>query len=66
ISIKQLSRGRDLSLGAKDSNRLIRILNEATESAFYGRKSPESALNSAARRWNEILGGPIREKNNEK
>ncbi|MCL5037030.1 MAG: sugar ABC transporter substrate-binding protein [Chloroflexi bacterium] len=57
ISVKQLSYGRDLSLGVKDSNNLVRILNQAVESAFYGRQEPAAVLREAAKQWDEILGG---------
>jgi putative chitobiose transport system substrate-binding protein len=55
ISIEQLHRARDMSLGLPHSNDLNRVMKEALEAAFYGRKSPKEALDEAARKWDEIL-----------
>ncbi|MCD4784404.1 MAG: ABC transporter substrate-binding protein [Candidatus Eremiobacteraeota bacterium] len=55
ISIKQLFKARDLSLGLKHQSDLNRAIKEALESSFYGRKTPEEALNEAVKRWDEVL-----------
>lgn len=55
ISIEQLYRAKDLSLGLKNSAKLNRKMKEAVEAAFYERKSPKAALDEAAKEWNKIL-----------
>jgi len=55
ISISQLKRARDLSLGVKDSSRLMRILKEQIEAAFYGKKTSRQALDEASKAWEQIL-----------
>lgn len=55
LSLAQLARARDLSLGVKDSSRLMRILKEQIETAFYGKESPQQALEQAERDWERIL-----------
>jgi len=55
ISIDQLKKARDLSLGLPHTQRLNVIIKEAVEGAFYGRMTPEEALRDAAGRWNQLL-----------
>ncbi|MEW6279427.1 MAG: sugar ABC transporter substrate-binding protein [Candidatus Eremiobacterota bacterium] len=56
ISIEQLERARDFSLGLPHQQDLNRALKEALEAAMYGRSTPREALRNAALRWNGILG----------
>jgi putative chitobiose transport system substrate-binding protein len=55
ISISQLPIAVDMSLGLKNSPQLSRVMHEAVETAYYGRKTPKEALDEAASKWNEIL-----------
>lgn len=56
ISVEQLRRGRDFSLGLPRQQDLERALKEAVEATLYGRLSARDALRRAAAEWNEILG----------
>jgi putative chitobiose transport system substrate-binding protein len=56
ISLSQLPIARDMSLGIKNAPQLSRIMQECVESAYYGRETPQRALDIAAKRWEEILG----------
>jgi len=55
ISIKQLYKAKDLSLGLNNSTELNKALAEEVEKAYYGRVSAKAALDNAARKWDEIL-----------
>jgi len=55
ISIKQLFRARDLSMGLNDQTDLNRAIKEALEAGIYERMTPKQALDKAAARWDEIL-----------
>ncbi len=55
ISIQQLKKAQDMSLGVKNAPLLMRVLHEAVESAYYGRKTPNKALKEASQKWDEIL-----------
>ena len=55
ISIEQLFKAKDLSLGLRHQSDLNRAIKEALEAAMYGRLTPETALNKAVKRWDEIL-----------
>jgi putative chitobiose transport system substrate-binding protein len=55
ISIQQLYKARDLSLGLKNQNDLNRSIKEMLESSFYGRKSTKESIDKAVSEWNEIL-----------
>lgn len=57
ISIEQLPRARDFSLGLPRQSELNRALTRAVEAALYGRIPADVALRQAAEEWNEILGG---------
>ncbi|MGE0489653.1 MAG: sugar ABC transporter substrate-binding protein [Vulcanimicrobiota bacterium] len=55
ISIDQLARARDFSLGLPKQRDLNRALKENVEAALAGKLSSREALDRAAERWNEIL-----------
>lgn len=59
ISIEQLKRARDFSLGLPKIRELQRILKEKTDAAFSGELTSEEALRQAAEGWEEILA-PLR------
>jgi putative chitobiose transport system substrate-binding protein len=56
ISVGQLPKARDFSLGLPRQQDLERTLKEAVESALYGRLSAREALHRAAREWDRIMG----------
>ncbi|MCE1248467.1 MAG: ABC transporter substrate-binding protein [Firmicutes bacterium] len=55
ISIEQLFKARDLSLGLKNQNDLNRAIKEMLESSFYGRTTTKQAIDKAVKDWNEVL-----------
>ena len=55
ISIDQLFKSKDLSLGLTHQSDLNRSIREAMEAAMYGRISPQEAMDKAAKQWDEIL-----------
>lgn len=57
ISLKQLDKARDFSLGLSRSRELERCLKEAAEEIIYGRSSAEDGLKSAAESWDGITAG---------
>ncbi|MBQ7502819.1 extracellular solute-binding protein [bacterium] len=57
ISLKQLVKAHDFSLGIARSRELERCLKEAAETVIYGQSSAETGLQSAAEAWNEIVSG---------
>lgn len=56
ISVEQLQRARDFSLGLPRQQDLERTLKEAVEAALYGRMTVREALHRAAGEWDEIVG----------
>lgn len=58
ISVAQLERARDFSLGLPRQQDLERVLKEAVESTLRGRLAAREALDRAAREWDEIVGIP--------
>ncbi len=58
LSVRQLPRARDFSLGLDHQQDLERLLKEAVEAALYGRLEPGEALNQAALEWNRTMGLP--------
>ncbi|MDR7454975.1 MAG: sugar ABC transporter substrate-binding protein, partial [Armatimonadota bacterium] len=55
IAAADLPVARDLSVVVPHAGDLFRIFREAVESAFYGKRSPQDALDWAVRGWNERL-----------
>jgi len=52
---RELGGARDLTVVTPHSDELFRIFQEAIESAFFGRMTPQQALSWAAREWNRRL-----------
>jgi putative chitobiose transport system substrate-binding protein len=55
IAARELGNARDLTVVTPHSDELFRIFQEAIESAFFGRMTPQQALTWAAREWNRKL-----------
>lgn len=55
VSLKQLPKANDFSLSLPHARDLERLLNKAVESAIYGDKSSQKALNEAAEAWDKII-----------
>jgi putative chitobiose transport system substrate-binding protein len=55
IAAAELRFGRDLTVVVPDQSELFKIFREAIESAFFGKMSPQAALEWAAREWNARL-----------
>lgn len=55
ISIDQLFKSKDLSLGLPHQSDLNRSIREAMEAAMFGRMTPKEAMDKAAKQWDEIL-----------
>jgi putative chitobiose transport system substrate-binding protein len=56
IAAREVERARDLTVVTPDSDELFRVFQEAVESAFLGRMTPQQALGWAAGEWNRHLG----------
>jgi putative chitobiose transport system substrate-binding protein len=55
IAARELSIARDLTVVTPHSDELLRVFQEAVESAFFGRMTPQQALTWAAREWDRRL-----------
>jgi putative chitobiose transport system substrate-binding protein len=55
IAARELGNARDLTVVTPHSDELFKIFQEAVESAFFGRMTPQQALTWAAREWNKRL-----------
>ena len=55
IAARELSTARDLTVVTPHSDELFRVFQEAVESAFFGRMTPQQALSWAAREWDRRL-----------
>lgn len=55
IAARELGNARDLTVVTPHSDELFRVFQEAIESAFFGRMTPQQALSWAAREWNRRL-----------
>jgi putative chitobiose transport system substrate-binding protein len=55
IAARELGNARDLTVVTPHSDELFRIFQEAIESAFFGRMTPQQALSWAASEWNRRL-----------
>jgi putative chitobiose transport system substrate-binding protein len=55
LSLPDLPKARDLSLGLPHDQDLSRIVHETVEAALLGRKSAQQALDDAVAQWNVIL-----------
>lgn len=55
VAAADLPQARDLSVVVPHQGDLFRIFREAIESAFYGRRSPQAALDWAVAQWNARL-----------
>ena len=55
IAARELSIARDLTVVTPHSDELFRVFQEAVESAFFGRMTPQQALTWAAREWDRRL-----------
>jgi putative chitobiose transport system substrate-binding protein len=55
VAAADLPLARDLSVVVPHQGDLFRIFREAVESAFYGRRTPQAALDWAVARWNARL-----------
>lgn len=55
IAARELGIARDLTVVTPHSDELFRIFQEAVESAFFGRMTPQQALTWAAQQWDRRL-----------
>jgi putative chitobiose transport system substrate-binding protein len=55
IAADELKFGRDLTLVISNEGELFKIFREAIERAFFGKMTPQQALEWAAREWNARL-----------
>jgi putative chitobiose transport system substrate-binding protein len=55
VAAADLSLARDLSVVVPHQGDLFRVFREAIESAFYGRRTPQAALDWAVAEWNARL-----------
>ena len=55
IAARELGIARDLTVVTPHSDELFRVFQEAVESAFFGRMTPQQALTWAAREWDRRL-----------
>jgi len=55
IAARELDTARDLTVVTPHSDELFRVFQEAIESAFFGRMTPQQALTWAAREWDRRL-----------
>jgi len=55
IGARELGIARDLTVVTPDSDELFRVFREAVENAFFGRMTPQQALQWAAGEWNRRL-----------
>ncbi|HEV2439067.1 MAG TPA: sugar ABC transporter substrate-binding protein [bacterium] len=55
IAARELDTARDLTVVTPHSDELFRAFQEAVESAFFGRMTPQQALTWAAREWDRRL-----------
>lgn len=55
IAARELETARDLTVVTPHSDELFRVFQEAVESAFFGRMTPQQALTWAAREWDRRL-----------
>ena len=55
IAAAELSTARDLTVVVPHSDELFRIFREAIEQAFYGRMTPQQALDWAVKEWDSRL-----------
>ena len=55
IAARELAIARDLTVVTPHSDELFRIFQEAIESAFFGRLTPQQALTWAAKEWDRRL-----------
>jgi len=55
IAADELKFGRDLTLVISNEGELFKIFREAVERAFFGKMTPQQALEWAAREWNARL-----------
>ncbi len=55
VAARELGIARDLTVVTPHSDELFRIFREAVENAFFGRMTPQRALEWAAREWNARL-----------
>lgn len=55
IAAEELKFGRDLTLVVSNEGQLFKIFREAVERAFFGKLTPQQALEWAVREWNARL-----------
>ena len=55
IAAGELGTARDLTVVVPHSDELFRIFREAVEQAFYGRMTPQQALDWAVKEWDSRL-----------
>jgi len=55
IGATELSSARDLTVAVSHSDDLYRVFREAVERAFFGRMTPQQALDWAVKEWNSKL-----------
>ncbi len=55
IAAEELKFGRDLTLVISNEGELFKLFREAVERAFFGKMSPQQALDWAVREWNARL-----------
>ena len=55
IAARELGSARDLTVAVPHSDDLFRVFREAVERAFFGRMTPQQALDWAVGEWNGKL-----------